>query len=344
MRPSRGMGAINPQKLPKTIKKRDGNEPVALYAEGGKATAKNPSLWSQVKAEAKSKFDVYPCVPLTARAITPAGLVYHDQVGVGDKVLAYDMETGRLVWSPVTTVSVVKTAPVIRLYKKAGFSLLCTPDHRWVVERTMSSGGKTGVGGHKGARTLCRELISARDLNTHMGIVWTGQPLEGSGALLGHWAKHDSWVPRVLSMTPSEREAFLSAAIVYDGCDQGATVKREGRTFGFTQKNEDHFFAAVLAAFCNGYYVSMYQKTDTMHGAVFIRGKRMHNTQNLRMEFAGEQAVWCPTTEHGTWAMVQDGVVCVTGNSAYANAWAAKEYKKRGGAWGGSDNRVKKRG
>jgi hypothetical protein len=30
--------------------------------------------------------------------------------------------------------------------------------------------------------------------------------------------------------------------------------------------------------------------------------------------------------------------------SAYANAWAAKEYKKRGGTWGGSDNRVKKRG
>lgn len=29
------MGAISPQKLPKTIKKRDGDEPVALYAEGG---------------------------------------------------------------------------------------------------------------------------------------------------------------------------------------------------------------------------------------------------------------------------------------------------------------------
>lgn len=30
--------------------------------------------------------------------------------------------------------------------------------------------------------------------------------------------------------------------------------------------------------------------------------------------------------------------------SAYANAWAAKEYKKMGGTWSGSDNRVKKRG
>lgn len=30
--------------------------------------------------------------------------------------------------------------------------------------------------------------------------------------------------------------------------------------------------------------------------------------------------------------------------SAYANAWAAKEYKKRGGTWSGADNRVNRRG
>ena len=30
--------------------------------------------------------------------------------------------------------------------------------------------------------------------------------------------------------------------------------------------------------------------------------------------------------------------------SAYANAWAAKEYKIMGGKWRGADNRVTKRG
>ena len=34
MRPSRGMGAIRPAKI-RAIKKRDGNEPVDLYAKGG---------------------------------------------------------------------------------------------------------------------------------------------------------------------------------------------------------------------------------------------------------------------------------------------------------------------
>jgi hypothetical protein len=29
--------------------------------------------------------------------------------------------------------------------------------------------------------------------------------------------------------------------------------------------------------------------------------------------------------------------------SAYANAWASKEYKKRGGTWSGKDNRVTKK-
>jgi hypothetical protein len=37
MRPSRGMGAVNPAKLPKRIKKRDGNESVELFAKGGES-------------------------------------------------------------------------------------------------------------------------------------------------------------------------------------------------------------------------------------------------------------------------------------------------------------------
>ena len=40
MRPSRGMGDINPAKQPRTVKKRDGNLPVSLYAKGGVAKKK----------------------------------------------------------------------------------------------------------------------------------------------------------------------------------------------------------------------------------------------------------------------------------------------------------------
>jgi hypothetical protein len=65
MRPSRGMGAIAPSKVPKvrTIRKRDGNEPVALYKKGGKVSRVNEagaytnpgmrkSLFESIKAQA----------------------------------------------------------------------------------------------------------------------------------------------------------------------------------------------------------------------------------------------------------------------------------------------------
>ena len=40
MRPSRGMGAIAPSKQPRTVRKRDGAEPVKLYKKGGKVNGR----------------------------------------------------------------------------------------------------------------------------------------------------------------------------------------------------------------------------------------------------------------------------------------------------------------
>jgi hypothetical protein len=48
MRPSRGMGCINPEKQPRTIKKRDGNEPVKLFKEGGEV-----GLYANIHAKRK---------------------------------------------------------------------------------------------------------------------------------------------------------------------------------------------------------------------------------------------------------------------------------------------------
>lgn len=60
MRASRGMGCINPAKQPRTVKKRDGNEPVKLYKEGGKVNAAGnytkpsmrKSLFESIKGQA----------------------------------------------------------------------------------------------------------------------------------------------------------------------------------------------------------------------------------------------------------------------------------------------------
>ena len=60
MRPSRGMGAVAPSKVPKvrTIKKKDGNEPVSLYAKGGSVNEAGnytkPSLRKSIVSSVKA--------------------------------------------------------------------------------------------------------------------------------------------------------------------------------------------------------------------------------------------------------------------------------------------------
>lgn len=70
MRASRGMGIINPKKMPKTTVKRDGNEPVKLYKKGGevwdtpnpkkKSTPLSPAKKAKAKAAAKAAGRPYP--------------------------------------------------------------------------------------------------------------------------------------------------------------------------------------------------------------------------------------------------------------------------------------------
>ena len=70
MRASRGMGDINPKKMPKTTVKRDGNEPVKLYKKGGEvwdkpnpkknSTPLSPAKKAKAKAAAKAAGRPYP--------------------------------------------------------------------------------------------------------------------------------------------------------------------------------------------------------------------------------------------------------------------------------------------
>ena len=54
---SRGMGDINPSKMPKArvVKKRDGDYPVDVYAEGGKVTASQRADGIAAKGKTRGK-------------------------------------------------------------------------------------------------------------------------------------------------------------------------------------------------------------------------------------------------------------------------------------------------
>jgi len=286
----------------------------------GKNKAKNPKKWSDCIAQAKKKFDVYPCVPLDSLAITKTGPTSYSELKIGDEILSFNTKRDELEWKPILNLHYFENAPLVKVGKSTGFEVKCTPNHKWVVKR--------------GTDYSSTELVETKDLNKHMQIVTCSSLNNTEGLVLENWSKKDSWVEKVLSMSKEQREIFLASAIIYDGHDKGVSTKIFNRhSFGFSQKNEDHFYATVLAAFLNGYHVSFSDKYPDMQAATIIRNKKTHNTQNLMIKETDSEDVWCPETENNTWVMIQNGFITITGNSAYANAWASKCYKGKGGRW-----------
>lgn len=285
-----------------------------------KNVAKNSALWSRVKGEARAKFDVYPCVPTDSLAVTRNGLEGYSNLSIGEEILTYNMELDELEWKPVLNIHFYENAPLVEMGKATGFKVRCTPNHKWVV--------------NSGNEYKNKSLLETTHINTHMQIVCCAELKNQSSLSIENWSKKDCWTKKILSMSKEQREIFLASAIVYDGHDKGVSSKIENRhTFGFSQKNEDHFYSTALAAFLNGYHVSFSEKYPDMLSATIIRNKKFHNTQNLIVKDCGQDEVWCPETENNTWVMVQNGFITITGNSAYANAWAAKKYKSLGGSW-----------
>jgi hypothetical protein len=73
MRPSRGMGAIAPSKMPKakTIKRKDNPNDVTMYAEGGKVKSKVNEAGNYTKPELRKR--IFNSVKAAAVQGTGAG-------------------------------------------------------------------------------------------------------------------------------------------------------------------------------------------------------------------------------------------------------------------------------
>lgn len=303
-------------------------ESLEVLLEKNKPTS--PDKWQDCVSQARAKFDVYPCVPLDSMAITRKGPAYRDQLKIGDDILTYNIQTDRLEWKPIVNLHDFEDAPLVEMKKSTGFSIRCTPNHKWVVQHGI-------VGDTKFINTELLETREIMDKKNHKRLVCcASMEDEASVSNLGEWAKNDSWTEKVLGMSKDQREVYLASAIVYDGHDCGVSTRISGRhTMGFSQKNEDHFWAAIFAAYLNGYHVHYTEKSSNlgMRSASIIRNKKHHSTQNVIFTAVENESVWCPETENNTWVMVQNGFITITGNSAYANGWAAQCYKRKGGKW-----------
>lgn len=288
----------------------------------GGNVATNSALWSRAKSLARSKFDVYPCVPMDSQALTKEGWKYYNELTIGEEILAYNQETNKNEWTPIISLQKFEDAPIIRLYKKqTNFDIKCTPNHKWVLAENNSK--------------YPDNLVEAKDITKHMSIKISAELSDnGKGLDLNKFLKKESWVKNILQMSIPQIQSYFASGIVYDGNDKGLDKKENKQTYGFSQKEKDHGLAMEIAAVLLGYRVCSIVKkhNPTIMSWTFIR-RNTESTQNLHKEDAGISDVWCPTTKFGTWVMKQNGYVTITGNSAYANAWAAKWYKSKGGGW-----------
>lgn len=299
--------------------------------KSGKRTPTKPALWERAKAEAKKRFDVYPCVPVEGSfALTRTGWKSFSQLKSGDEIVSYNIKKDHLEWKPILNISFYENADTIRIYKSnTNFNFVCTEDHKWVKKNPKT----------KYPKRLKHpdQLIKAKDINKKTTLITSAKMKNNKSiSLHGFRKKKWSWVEKVLAMSNEQREAWFSSAIIYDGSERGYSEMHKRASYGFSQKDRDHAEATEICAALLGYNVSFRDKKSNpdMTQFIFI-DRQTHSTGNVIKEDFEKLDVWCPETENGTWLMKQGNMITITGNSAYANGWAAKWYKERGGGWRG---------
>jgi hypothetical protein len=306
------------------------------YLLEGENKPTNPELWSRAKAAARSKFTKYPCVSMDSLALTKHGWKSYNDLIIGEEICTFNIITGFLEWKPIINLHYYLSAPTVCIQTpQTNFSFVCTPNHKWVLKKNWKEGKRS-------RKTYWKKdcLIETKDINQHMEIITSAKltPLvnESNLDIVSFSKNEESWVEKVINMSTAQREAFFAAAIVYDGYEkklQGKYKNRNSR-FGFSQKNKDHGDALEICAVLLGYRVSYRTKSDNNSMRDWtLSNRNTQSTQNIELANEPNQPVWCPETENHTWVMKQKGMITITGNSAYANAWAAKWYKSKGGGW-----------
>ena len=130
------------------------------------------------------------CVPLDTRILTAEGWKLHDELRLGEPVLAYSAEEDCLAWVPLLAVRRYQDAPVVRAYNGKGFDVTCTPDHKWAVRYSVLNRAK---------RYVCRKMRETTQFTKADAITVAASAPAG-----------------LLEVTP--QQAFLMGMLITDGC------------------------------------------------------------------------------------------------------------------------------
>lgn len=98
--------------------------------------AANKWTWATVPVD----YPPYWCVPKTTQILTRRGWVMWDELKIGDETLGY--QDGENVWTRVTAINMPGVAETVR-FGNEHWSTICTPDHRWVMQKGKAGAVKT---------------------------------------------------------------------------------------------------------------------------------------------------------------------------------------------------------
>ena len=129
----------------------------------------------------------------------------------------------------------------------------------------------------------------------------------------------------VLSLGKEQREAFLEAVWLAEG---SAWSSGPNEYLQVAQNDGPIQEAFVLAIYLSGFRPA--RRTLARYEDHHVSGEMVGmarpwvGTTAFEVEELGDEPVWCVQTELGTWTMMQDGQVSLTGNSTWAGTGIAK--------------------
>jgi len=119
----------------------------------------------------------------------------------------------------------------------------------------------------------------------------------------------------ILAMSSAQRKAWLNAMFLAEG---SSDTRRDHRSI--SQNDGALAETTRLAIYLEGYRPSVYKREDKRYGSTnliigYVTPTLTVKNPEFFYEDAGEQEVWCVTTELGSFTAEQNGHIHLTGNS-----------------------------
>lgn len=111
------------------------------------------------------------CVPLDTLILTKNGWKYYYQLNIGDEVLSCNLETNNIEYCKVLNINLYKDKEITEL-KNSRFSVMCTPEHKWVTRAQYQPISKTRTKDLKASQKIVQAIkqdVTASELGRKLG-------------------------------------------------------------------------------------------------------------------------------------------------------------------------------